>query len=108
MVATLLLVLLGATLLGEAEPFACPPGCCPGLEQTAAGCETLSTIPCCHAARSPAAPTASATAPSSGAAPALSAFAIMAPKLHTASPALLPEPPGSSSSSLRLSVVLRI
>jgi hypothetical protein len=105
--ATLLFVLLGATLLGEAQALACAPACCcPAAQHAGGGCEALATS-CCHAGEAPLAPGAPAPVQSPAPALALEAGAFPAAALRAASP-LLRERPDSLLSPLRFSVVLRI
>lgn len=107
-VATLLFVLLGATLLGEAQALACAPACCcPAAEHAGGGCEALATS-CCHASETPLAPAAPAPVPSPAVALALDSGAFPAAALRAAGPLLLRERPGLLLSPLRFSVVLRI
>jgi hypothetical protein len=107
-VATLLLVLLGATLLGEARAQACAPACCcPALEHADGDCAALATS-CCHADAGPVAPSASVSAPSPAAAPAPEMFAIPGAKPRGARLFLAFDGADRRPSPLRFSVVLRI
>ena len=106
--ATLLFVLLGATLLGEARAQACAPACCcPAVEHAGGGCEALAAS-CCHADAAPVAPSASVSAPSPAAAPSPEMFAIPGAELRGARAFLPFDGADRRPSPLRFSVVLRI
>jgi hypothetical protein len=107
-VTTLLLVLLGATLLGEARAQACAPACCcPVVEHAEGGCAALATS-CCHAGEAPGVPSASAPAPSPNAAVAPESFASAGARLREARAFLPSDGLDRRPSPLRFSVVLRI
>jgi hypothetical protein len=107
-VITFLLVLLGATLLGEARAQACAPACCcPALERADADCAALATS-CCHADEAPRVPSASAPAPSSAAVAAPEIFALAGAGLRDARTYLLLDGADRRASPFRFSVVLRI
>jgi len=107
-VATCLLVLLGAALHGPAQAEACATACCcPAVEHAGGGCEAVATS-CCHASEAPLAPATPSPVPAPPAALALDPGAFPAAALRAASPPLLREGPGSLLSPLRFSVVLRI
>jgi hypothetical protein len=107
-VTTLLLILLGATLLGEARAQACAPACCcPAVERAEGGCAGLATS-CCHAGEAPGVPSASGPAPSPAAAVAPESFASAGARLRDARAFLPFDGLDRRPSPFRFSVVLRI
>jgi hypothetical protein len=106
-VTTLMLLLLGATLLGEARAQACAPACCcPAAEHADGDCAALAGS-CCHAGEAPGVPSG-ASAPGPGPAAPVETFAAVAGKLPAAR--VLPFSGGADllPAALRFSVVLRI
>jgi hypothetical protein len=109
MVAALLLVLLGAGLLGQAQALACTPCCCCEASQDGdAPCPELAAVSCCRAGGAPTLPAPCAPAPAATAASLLQAVAVPAAALTVARSSLPAADLDHLRSPHRLSVVLQV
>ncbi len=109
MVATLLLALLGAGLLGQPQALAWAPCCC--CEASRGGgapCPELALVSCCRASGAPAAPAPWAPAPAATAGPPTHAFTVPTPAFAVARSSLPAGDLDHLRSPHRLSVVLQV